>query len=123
MITNHTSIPTFIFTETSVTIKGRCILEDPSPVWSPFKVQLIEYIEKRKEVTIDFKLACFNTSSIMYLSVIFKVIGDMYLNRRIIINWYYLDMDEDMLEYGENFKEMTKHITFNFIPVQGQKLD
>jgi hypothetical protein len=123
MIVNYISIPDFDFVGDTITIKGRCILEDPSPVWKPFKLQLIDHINIRKNSIINFRLDGFNTSSIMYISLLIRIIDSMWSSKNIIINWYYLYMDEDMLEYGENFKEMLKHVTMNLIPIEGQKLN
>ena len=83
----------------------------------------MDHISIRKHSIINFRLDGFNTSSIMYISMLFRTIDSMWNDKNIVVNWYYLDMDEDMQEYGENFKEMLKHIEMNLIPVEGQKLN
>jgi hypothetical protein len=116
-------IPTFKFENNTVSIVGKCILEDAGVVWKPFIVLLEDHINVYKNSIINFRLEGFNSSSIMYLSKIFNRMNELSFKKKIEVNWYYLEIDEDMQFYGEEYKELSKNLIVNLIPVQGQILN
>ncbi|MDQ3394085.1 MAG: DUF1987 domain-containing protein, partial [Bacteroidota bacterium] len=71
------------------------------------------------EVTILYvKLEYFNTSSSKCLVEVFRKLEKLHnIGKEIKIRWFYEAEDEDMLESGEDFKEILK------IPIELLKLE
>jgi hypothetical protein len=79
---------------------------------------VIEYIKTPADVTcLDITLEYFNSASAKLLIQLFLKISFVQLkNKKFIINWYYEEGDEDILERGEYFSSVL-NIPFNFIRV------
>lgn len=70
-----------------------------------------------KNITFDFKLEYFNSSSAKFIMDIFLEMENVSKNgSSVMINWYYDEMDEDLLESGEEYHKLVK-VPFNFIPI------
>jgi hypothetical protein len=66
----------------------------------------------------NVELTYFNTSSAKCLFDIFKKLIKLSQNStNVVINWYYEEGDEDMLESGEDFADITS-LKFNFIETE-----
>ena len=65
---------------------------------------------------LNFQLDYFNTSSAKVIADILKRLDKLQESTlsNVTINWYYQDIDEDMLEAGEDYKSITKSV-FNLI--------
>lgn len=71
-----------------------------------------------KNLIVNFKLEYFNTSSSKCIFDIFKKLNLVRENgRRLKINWYYEEDDEDMLEAGEDYADLLG-IEFNYVETQ-----
>lgn len=69
----------------------------------------------RGGIKADFKMIMFNTSSAKCIFDILKRLKALEeQGLRIVINWYYEEDDEDMLECGEDFQDLLE-ANFNFI--------
>ena len=71
------------------------------------------------EIICDFKFEYFNSSSAKYLLDIVDQLGVINTgadNVTLITNWYYDEMDDDMLEAGKEFERILD-AEFNFIIV------
>ena len=85
-----------------------------------YEVITIEWVEEytnnpNKETVLNFKMDYFNTSStkiLLDLMIMFKEISKN--GKMLIINWYFEEEDEDMLEAGDGFSKMLR-FPFNFI--------
>ncbi len=88
---------------------GRSLPENPKLFYAPFKNWLAVYVENPKPYThVTFMFDYINTTSskmVMELIDIFKKVEER--NGRLIIDWYYQQDDEDMLESGEDFEQVT----------------
>jgi len=72
-----------------------------------------------KEIEFNFIFEYFNSSSAKYIMDIMSKINDIKTsnsNISIQICWHYEEMDEDILEAGEEFQSITQ-IPFKFIPI------
>ncbi|MBP8033767.1 MAG: DUF1987 domain-containing protein [Bacteroidia bacterium] len=68
-------------------------------------------------ITVNFKFEYFNSSTAKrLLEVLRKLIVVKNNSKKInlLINWYYDDEDEDMLDTGKEYEKMVNH-QFNFI--------
>ncbi|AHB41351.1 TPA: DUF1987 domain-containing protein [Patescibacteria group bacterium] len=94
-------------------IKGRSLPEDPKKFYDPILEDLKNYLENpAKNTVFEMKLDYFNTASAKELLEIF----DLLPKENSQINWYYYEDDNDMLDAGVDYSEMTKNkIKFNFI--------
>jgi hypothetical protein len=102
-----------------VEIKGRSIPENSLEFYKP----LIEWVEKyaadsQAETNVHIQLEYFNTSSSKCLLDFFKRLET--INNKVVINWYYEQDDEDMLEAGEDYEAII-NVPFKMIEVEEMK--
>ena len=95
---------------------GNSIPENTKKFFQPVFDWIEEYNKNpNDETVVNFKMIYFNTSStksILDIMIQFKELaknGEM-----LIINWYFSEQDEDMLEAGEGFSKMVR-FPFNYI--------
>jgi hypothetical protein len=98
-------------------ISGNSLPEDVMGFYTPILNWMEKYIENPNPQTIFvFKLYYFNSASskviLDILTAIEQLIKDGHDAK---IDWYYLEVDEDMLSTGNEYAELLK-IPFNFIP-------
>ena len=89
-------------------IAGRSLPEDVIEFYDPVLV----WLERVDPATLgnkefQFRLEYFNTaSSKMILDILLKL-NDLYQEGiQIQVKWFYFDMDEDLMEAGEEFAEL-----------------
>lgn len=97
-------------------IEGRSIHENISGFFKPVEAWVKEYVEQPADVTcLDINLEYFNSASAKLLVRIIQTLSLVHLkHKKFIINWFYEEGDEDILEKGEYFSSVVK-IPFNFI--------
>lgn len=103
--------------ENEYAISGRSLPEDVSSFYKPVFDWLNEF-EKNvvANPSFKFKLEYFNTaSSKIILDILMRLEEINSQNSsNINIEWYYMESDDDMLEAGEEYKELVE-IEFNVI--------
>ena len=97
-------------------ISGRSIHEDPSKFFDPMVDWIEEYCSNPKEVTtIEIKLEYFNSGSAKYILSILQTLSQlMNMGLKLVVNWYYEEGDDDILERGEYYASILD-TNFNFI--------
>ncbi|WP_306644152.1 DUF1987 domain-containing protein [Sanyastnella coralliicola] len=97
-------------------IKGRSIPENSIEFYKPL-MDWIEHYAKtpQDKSTVNIQLEYFNTSSSKCILDLFKKLEA--INNEIVINWYYEEDDEDMLEAGEDYDAII-NIPFKMIEVE-----
>ena len=112
--------PTITFNDTTGTIdvKGRSIPENSIEFYKPLVDWLEEYSGNPHDKTVvNIQLEYFNTSSSKCILDVFKKLESIHKNgKEVIINWYYEEDDEDMLEAGEDYESIIR-IPFKMIEV------
>jgi hypothetical protein len=99
-------------------IKGRSIHENPAIFFDPLVNWIKEYIKKPQETTIfDIELEYFNSGSSRYILMILQTLSEIEKTNKILVNWYYEDGDDDLLERGQYFSSLLS-LNFNFIEIQ-----
>ncbi|MBP9151878.1 MAG: DUF1987 domain-containing protein [Flavobacteriales bacterium] len=100
-------------------LKGRSIPENSIEFYKPLVDWLDAYSNAPQPKTVcDIQLEYFNTSSSKCLLDLFKKMENMSKNgNEIIINWYYEEDDEDMLEAGEDYQSII-NVPFKMIEMQ-----
>lgn len=93
-----------------VEIKGRSIPENSIEFYKSLIDWLDNYLNNpAKLTTVDIQLEYFNTSSSKCILDVFKKLEAIYKSgHEVIINWYYEEDDEDMLEAGEDYQSIIK---------------
>ncbi len=102
-----------------IEIEGRSIPENSIEFYKPLVDWLDEYANTPQEKTeVNIKLEYFNTSSSKCILDVFKKLETIYKNSNdVVINWYYEEDDEDMLEAGEDYQSILK-IPFKMIEME-----
>jgi hypothetical protein len=98
-----------------IKIRGRSIHENSIDFFKPVEEWVNEYIKDPADVTcIDVNIEYFNSASAKIIVSLLQKISYVQLkNKKFIINWYYEEGDEDILERGEYFSSVL-NIPFNF---------
>lgn len=98
-------------------ISGVSLPEDVITFYKPVFNWIENYIKDPNSITdFDVRLTYFNTaSSKVILDLLSKFEELTAKDLQVSINWYYPEMDEDLLATGKEFKSLLK-IPFNFIP-------
>ncbi len=101
-----------------IEIKGRSIPENSIEFYRPLVEWLEEYGKTpSKLTTVNIQLEYFNTSSSKCILDVFKKLEAIKKAKNdVIINWYYEEDDEDMLEAGEDYESIIR-IPFKMIEV------
>ncbi len=91
-------------------IKGRSIPENSYQFYEPLLNWLDKYATTPCPNTIlYFRLDYFNTSSSMYILGILKKLEKIFLaGNKTEVKWFYPSDDEDMLQTGEDLKQIVK---------------
>ncbi|GAB4138740.1 MAG: DUF1987 domain-containing protein [Bacteroidia bacterium] len=99
-------------------IKGRSIPENSIEFYKPLVEHLERYAQKpNSNTTVNIQLEYFNTSSSKCILDVFKKLETIQKNgSTIVINWYYEQDDEDMLEAGEDYQAII-NVPFKMIEV------
>ncbi len=113
--------PTVNFDATTgkIEIKGRSIPENSIEFYKP----LVDWLEgygasAQAHTVVNIQLEYFNTSSSKCILDIFKKLENIAkAGSDVIINWYYEEDDEDMLEAGEDYQSIIK-VPFKMIEIE-----
>jgi hypothetical protein len=99
-----------------IKIRGRSIHENVTEFFEPVEAWITEYIENPADMTcIDIALEYFNSASAkIFIHLLQKISYVQLKHKKFIINWYYEDGDDDILERGEYFSSVLD-FHFNFI--------
>lgn len=103
----------------TVEITGRSIPENSIEFYKPVIDWLEEYHSSPTKITeVNVRLEYFNTSSSKCILDVFKKLEAIYKSgNEVVINWYYEEDDEDMLEAGEDYQSIIR-IPFKMIETE-----
>jgi hypothetical protein len=102
-----------------VKIRGRSIHEDAAVFFIPVEQWIAEYIHNPADVTtVDMSLEYFNSASAkIFISLLQKITFVTLKHKKFVINWYYEEGDDDMLERGEYFASIL-NVRINFVRIR-----
>jgi len=102
----------------SIEIKGRSIPENSIEFYKPLVDWLEDYSKTPASNTkVNIQLEYFNTSSSKCILDVFKKLEAIYkAKNEVIINWFYEEDDEDMLEAGEDYESIIR-VPFKMIEI------
>ena len=102
-------------------VRGRSIPENSIEFYKPL-IDILEAYDKNAQsnTKVDIQLEYFNTSSSKCILDVFKKLeGINSGSSEVVINWYYEEDDEDMLEAGEDYQAII-NVPFKMIEVEEQ---
>jgi hypothetical protein len=101
-----------------IQITGRSMNGKVTEFTEQIETWIDEYITNPPELTrVDFNLEYFDEINLkIYYSLLKKIESIKSKNKKYIINWYYEEGDEDILEKGEKIS-IVLDIPFNFIMI------
>jgi hypothetical protein len=101
-----------------IEIKGRSIPENSIEFYKPLVDWLDSYAkEPQKQTKVNIQLEYFNTSSSKCILDVFKKLEAIHkASNEVVINWYYEEDDEDMLEAGEDYESIIR-VPFKMIEI------
>lgn len=99
-----------------IKIRGRSLHENAAAFFAPVEEWISSYLISPANVTsVDMDLEYFNSaSSKILISLLQKITYVTLKHKKFIINWYYEEGDEDILERGEYFASILD-VPVNFI--------
>jgi hypothetical protein len=102
----------------TIKLTGRLIPENAEDFFNPVEEWIIEYFKNPSEITsFEISLDYINSAGTKYLLYLIHKIAHIHLNnKKLIINWYYREEDEDMLEKWTFFSS-NLNVPFNFIKI------
>lgn len=105
--------------EGKIKIRGRSIHENAVDFFAPVEEWVSEYILSPANVTsVEIALDYFNSASAkVFISILQKVTYVTLKHKKFVINWYYEEGDEDILERGEYFSSILD-VPVNFIKIR-----
>ncbi len=119
--TKYTPEVEFDYDKNELSIKGESYPENTAEFYAPIFSWIRNYLasEHQNETKVNFEIIYFNSST----SKVFMDFFDLLDQKAeegfpIIVNWRYIQEDDNMLEYGEEFKEDVEHVKFNLVPVE-----
>jgi hypothetical protein len=109
----------FLSPDGFIKVKGRSIHENIFDFFKPVELWIRDYIKTPAEMTVvDIELEyCNSASSKLLINIIQQISQVRNQHRKLQVNWYYEDGDEDILERGEYFSSILS-IPFNFIKIK-----
>jgi hypothetical protein len=99
-----------------IKIWGRSISEDARGFFEPVHAWIEEYLKSPAEVTaVEITLEYFNSASAKQIIFILQKLLLLTLqHKKLTVNWFYEEGDDDILEKGEYFSSVL-NMKFNFI--------
>ena len=89
-------------------IEGNAYPADVIPFFEPVVSWLGDYLKDPNPVTeFNIKLAYISSNSLKEILILLKMLIPLKEKQQVIIKWYSLPEDDDMLESGEFLQEMT----------------
>jgi hypothetical protein len=103
-----------------IKIRGRSIHENAVDFYAPVEKWISTYITTPANVTsVEMSLEYFNSASAkIFISLLQKITYVSLKHKKFVINWYYEEGDEDILERGEYFASVLD-VPLNFIKIRG----
>jgi hypothetical protein len=96
-------------------IRGRSIHENPSKFFDPLIAWIRHFnVDSQKTIIFDIELEYFNSGSSRYILEILRILMENNSGSKLIINWYFEDGDDDLLERGQYYESIL-NAKFNFI--------
>jgi len=117
--TDRTPEVDFAYNENAFSLRGEAYPEDVNAFFGPIVDNLEQHLTslQDKEVTFNFELIYFNSSTAKILMMLFEMLDACASSgNRVVINWVFEADDDNMQELGEEYAEDLEHAAFNLQP-------
>ena len=106
-----------------IIIRGRSMVANVIEFSKQIEDWIDKYICNPADITcVDFHLEYLPTfTTRFYISLLSKIASVKLKNKKVIVNWYYDEGDEDILEKGEYISSVLS-IPFNLIKISDQNI-
>jgi SiaC family regulatory phosphoprotein len=93
---------------------GVSLPENTNTFFEPILIELTSYFKNPKPKTkIEFYIEYLNTSSALFLRRIVMLAEEAHEKTELIIDWHFEGDDEDIKEFGADFKSVFKIVDIN----------
>jgi hypothetical protein len=101
-----------------IVIKGRSLNKNADNIYLEVENWINIYVSNPAELTyVEISFEYFNNVNSKIFNSLLKKISTVSLkNKKVVINWYYEEDDEDMLAYGESISS-TLDIPINLVMI------
>jgi hypothetical protein len=91
-------------------IQGRSLPEDVIDFYAPVYSWLERYVTNPNEDTfVKVRIDYFNSASQRALNEVFTILSRLtFKGRKVMVEWHYQTEDEEMLESGREYADITK---------------
>ena len=97
---------------------GVSLPENTNAFFEPILDIITDYLNKPKDKTVvNFYIEYLNTSSALYLRRIIMALEEALDNQRLDVNWHYEKDDEDIKDFGEDFRSIFKEVEINLVEI------
>ena len=112
--TKRTPAIHFDFQANQLTLSGESYPEDVNAFYGNIMDSLKVYLEQSvdKNIIVSFDLVYFNSSSAKVLIRMFDMLDEAAKQNRILVEWFFLEDDDNMAELGEEFGEDLENAEF-----------
>jgi hypothetical protein len=98
---------------------GVSLPENTNSFFEPILLELSDYLKEPKEKTVlNFYIEYLNTSSALYLRRIVLACEQVLGNERLEVNWHYEADDDDIKDFGTDFKDVFTVVDINLIEIK-----
>lgn len=114
--TDETPEVDFNFANHTHKIKGESYPENVSIFYTDVCAKLSTYLNglSGQKVLFEFEMKYINSNTVKVIITILDLLEDAAeRGNDMIVNWYYHEEDDTMMEYGEEFSEDLEHLTFH----------
>ncbi|UKN02049.1 DUF1987 domain-containing protein [Paracrocinitomix mangrovi] len=102
----------------SLLFAGVSLPENTNAFFEPILEVVESYLNTPKEqTTVDFYIEYLNTSSALYLRRIVMACEAKLNNDQLTVNWHFEADDDDIREFGVDFKSIFKNVDINLIEI------
>jgi hypothetical protein len=97
---------------------GVSLPENTNSFFEPVLDELAKYLENPKDkTTINFYIEYLNTSSALFLRRIVLACENTLGNDKLVVNWHYEQDDDDIKDFGQDFKDIFNVVQINLIEI------
>jgi hypothetical protein len=103
-----------------IMIKGRWMNKNAAEFYKQIEEWIEIYVSNPAEITrVDICLEYFNgINSLVFISLLKKITDVKLKDKQVVINWYYEEDDDDILDQGENISTLL-NLPVNLIMLSG----
>lgn len=102
--------------ENKFEITGKSLPEDVTEFYGPIFNWLEEYVrDPHDETVVEMNIEYFNSASHKAINQVLEILAQLQkAGKKILIKWYFLREDDDMLESGHDYADLTG-LNFEYI--------